>query len=50
MRLHHITKLTTDISNYRVNPPIRKKEDVNAIIEGIKDGTVDCIGTDHAAY
>ena len=46
---HHIG-LTTDISNYRVNPPIREKEDVNAIIEGIKDGTVDCIGTDHAPH
>ena len=46
---HHIA-LTTEESNYRVNPPIRKKEDVNAIIEGIKDGTVDCIGTDHAPH
>ena len=46
---HHIA-LTTEESNYRVNPPIREKEDVNAIIEGIKDGTVDCIGTDHAQH
>ena len=46
---HHIA-LTTDISNYRVNPPIREKEDVQAIIEGIKDRTVDCIGTDHAPH
>lgn len=46
---HHIG-LTTEESNYRVNPPIREKEDVNAIIEGIKDGTVDCIGTDHAPH
>ncbi len=46
---HHIA-LTTKESNYRVNPPIREKEDVNAIIEGIKDGTVDCIGTDHAPH
>ena len=46
---HHIA-LTTEESNYRVNPPIREKEDVNAIIEGIKDGTVDCIGTDHAPH
>ena len=46
---HHIA-LTTDESNYRVNPPIREKADVNAIIEGIKDGTVDCIGTDHAPH
>lgn len=46
---HHIG-LITEESNYRVNPPIREKEDVNAIIEGIKDGTVDCIGTDHAPH
>lgn len=46
---HHIG-LTTEESNYRVNPPIREKADVNAIIEGIKDGTVDCIGTDHAPH
>lgn len=46
---HHIG-LTTEESNYRVNPPIREREDVNAIIEGIKDGTVDCIGTDHAPH
>ena len=46
---HHIG-LTTEESNYRVNPPIREKDDVKAIIEGIKDGTVDCIGTDHAPH
>lgn len=46
---HHIG-LTTEESNYRVNPPIREKADVNSIIEGIKDGTVDCIGTDHAPH
>lgn len=46
---HHIG-LTTEESNYRVNPSIREKADVNSIIEGIKDGTVDCIGTDHAPH
>ena len=46
---HHIG-LTTEESNYRVNPPIREKEDVKSIIEAIKDGTVDCIGTDHAPH
>ena len=46
---HHIA-LTTDESNYRVNPPIRDREDVESIIKGIKDGTVDCIGTDHAPH
>lgn len=46
---HHIG-LTTDISNYRVNPPIREKEDVCAIINAIKLGMVDTIGTDHAPH
>lgn len=44
---HHITLWDND---YRVNPPIRKKEDVDGIIEGIIDGTVDSIGTDHAPH
>lgn len=46
---HHIY-LTKDISNYRVNPPIREKEDLVEIINAIKDGVVDCIGTDHAPH
>ncbi|GAB6167565.1 dihydroorotase [Clostridium carnis] len=46
---HHIF-LTTEVSNYRVNPPIREKEDVNAILNAIKHGVVDCIGTDHAPH
>lgn len=32
---HHIA-LTRDINDYRVNPPIREKEDVESIIEAIK--------------
>ncbi|MDZ7543250.1 amidohydrolase family protein, partial [Clostridium perfringens] len=46
---HHIC-LTKDVNNYRVNPPIREKEDVKEVIRAIKDGTVDCIGTDHAPH
>lgn len=46
---HHIS-LTKDINNYRVNPPIREKEDVYEIINAIKDGIIDCIGTDHAPH
>lgn len=34
----------------KVNPPLRGKEDVTAIIEGIKDGTIDAIATDHAPH
>lgn len=46
---HHIF-LDTTKSNYRVNPPIREKEDVAAIIDAIRLGVVDCIGTDHAPH
>jgi len=46
---HHIG-LTRDINDYRVNPPIREKEDVEAIIEAIKLDMVDTIGTDHAPH
>lgn len=34
----------------KVNPPLRTQEDVEAIIEGLKDGTLDCIITDHAPH
>ncbi len=34
-------------SNYKLNPPLRTKADVEAIRKGIADGTIDCITTDH---
>jgi dihydroorotase len=37
-------------ANYKVNPPIRSEKDRRAIIEGLKDGTIDCIATDHAPH
>lgn len=37
-------------ADYRMNPPLRTPEDVKAIIECIKDGTIDCIITDHAPH
>lgn len=37
-------------ADYRMNPPLRTKNDVRAIIDGIKDGTIDCIITDHAPH
>ncbi len=35
---------------YKVNPPLRTREDVDALIEGIRDGTIDCLATDHAPH
>ena len=43
-------KLRSKDADYRMNPPLREHEDVDAIIEGIKDGTFDCIVTDHAPH
>ena len=37
-------------TNTKVNPPIREEIDKQAIIEGLKDGTLDCIVTDHAPH
>ena len=37
-------------TNMKVNPPLRSAEDAAAIIEGVVDGTVDCIVTDHAPH
>lgn len=46
---HHIA-LTVDKDEYRVNPPIRETEDVNFLIDAIKNGYVDAIATDHAPH
>lgn len=37
-------------ADYRMNPPLRTDDDVRAIIDGIRDGTIDCIITDHAPH
>ena len=37
-------------TNTKVNPPIREEKDRLAILEGLKDGTLDCIVTDHAPH
>ncbi|NLT95793.1 MAG: dihydroorotase [Clostridia bacterium] len=37
-------------TNTKVNPPLRTQEDVNALIYGLQDGTIDCIATDHAPH
>ncbi len=51
---HHL--LLTDEScrnydtNYKMNPPLRTAADVAACIEGVKDGTIDILATDHAPH
>jgi len=40
----------TGNTNAKVNPPLRAKEDVRAVRQGIADGTIDAIATDHAPH
>jgi len=51
---HHFAmtedEIAGDDANYKMNPPLRSKEDLDALIEGLKDGTVTCISTDHAPH
>lgn len=44
------TVLESYNTNYKVNPPLRTEIDRRAIIEGLRDGTIDCISTDHAPH
>ncbi len=37
-------------TNAKVNPPLRTPADVAACVEGLRDGTIDCIATDHAPH
>ena len=46
---HHLW-FTNDTCDYRVNPPIRTADDVQALVDGIRTGIVDAIATDHAPH
>lgn len=51
---HHLLlteeDIPTDSSIYKMNPPLRGKDDRQALIEGLLDGTIDMIATDHAPH
>jgi dihydroorotase len=51
---HHLAlteeSLGTYDTNFKMNPPLRTETDRRAIIAGLRDGTLDCIGTDHAPH
>ncbi len=51
---HYFTLTEEDIvdydARYKVNPPLRTKEDLDAVILGLQDGTIDVIATDHAPH
>ncbi len=51
---HHLL-LTDELARgydarYKVNPPLRREEDVRAVREGLADGTIDIVATDHAPH
>ena len=51
---HHLTLTEEAVMGYdtnaKVNPPLRTQEDLKALLEGLKDGTIDAIATDHAPH
>jgi len=51
---HHFTLIDDAVksydTNFKMNPPLRTQEDINAVLEGLKDGTIDCIASDHAPH
>ena len=51
---HHFSLTDEAVKGYdpntKVNPPLRTAEDVEAIKKGLKDGTIDCIASDHAPH
>ena len=50
---HHFTLIDEDVqydSRFKMNPPLASREDRDALIAGLADGTVDAIATDHAPH
>ena len=51
---HHFTLVDNNVgefdTNYKMNPPLRSTNDRRAMIEGLSDGTIDAIATDHAPH
>ena len=50
---HHFTLTDEDVrydTHYKMNPPLTSREDRDALIDGLADGTIDAIATDHAPH
>jgi dihydroorotase len=51
---HHLTLTDETVrsldARFKMNPPLRTEDDRQALIEGLRDGTIDCIATDHAPH
>ena len=50
---HYLTMCDMDLQEdgrFKMNPPIRSKEDRDALVQGLQDGTIDVVATDHAPH
>jgi dihydroorotase len=51
---HHLTLTDESVrgldGRFKMNPPLRSEDDRQALIEGLRDGTIDCVATDHAPH
>ena len=51
---HHLTLIADDLTGrdtvFKVNPPLRTGHDADAVLAGVRDGTIDCLATDHAPH
>ena len=50
---HYLTmddSILQEDGRFKMNPPLRSAEDRQALVEGLRDGTIDCIATDHAPH
>ena len=51
---HHLLLTDEDVrtldTRFKMNPPLRTEEDRQALVEALRDGTIDCVATDHAPH
>jgi dihydroorotase len=51
---HHLTLTDEEVrsldARFKMNPPLRTEDDRQALIDGLRDGTIDCVATDHAPH
>jgi dihydroorotase len=51
---HHLTLTDEEVrtldSRFKMNPPLRSEDDRLALVEGLRSGVIDCVGTDHAPH
>jgi dihydroorotase len=50
LTLTHVAILDRLDTRLKMNPPLRSEDDRRALVEGLRDGTIDCVATDHAPH